>query len=193
MPDFYLFVLVLAISVIITAAIMWFFIRINFKKLEDRLQEFMQVEADREEQLRRRERLVVAAAFEGELLANRTKLEAFILIYQEMLRNLKEPGKAPKYKQGGEIIHERPALARTIFDAYAGRLDLLGVDMAGELSKIYGEVETDPAYKTLSADLSSDQALHVVERIVESAKNLIAPIEKTIAALRVIVRDKTRA
>lgn len=189
LPDLTLNLAVFAVVIILGT---WLIARFYMKRLETRLQDFLQFENDREERLRKRERLVVAAAFEGELLANRTKLEAFILIYQEMLRNLKEPGKAPKYRQGGEIVHERPALARTIFDAYADRLDLLGPDMAGDLSRIYAEVETDPSYKTLSADLSTDQALHIVERIVESAKALIAPMEKTIAGLRVIVRDKAR-
>ena len=168
-PIFLQFALALAIA----AAVIIVVLRGSMRQLEERITSFLQVEEERENSIRARERLVIAAALEGELKANQSKLEAFLLIYQEMLRNLKEPGRAPKYKQGGEIIHEKPALARTIFDAYADRLELLGPGIAG--------------------DLSPDKAIHVVERIVENAKDMMAPIEKSIGALSVIVRDRSKS
>lgn len=180
------------IALAVVATICVLVIRGSIKHLEERITSFLQVEEDRENSIRARERLVVAAALEGELKANHSKLEAFLLIYQEMLRNLKEPGRAPKYKQGGEIIHEKPALSRTIFDAYADRLDLLGPGIAGDLAHIYAGVDVDPEYKTLAPDLSPDKAIRTVERIVEGAKDMLAPIEKNIGALSVIVRDKQK-
>lgn len=181
------------LALAVVAAISVMLIRGSIRHLEDRITSFLQVEEDRENSIRSRERLVVAAALEGELKANHSKLEAFLLIYQEMLRNLKEPGRAPKYKQGGEIIHEKPALSRTIFDAYADRLELLGPHLAADLAHIYAGVEVDPEYKTLAPDLSADKAIRTVERIVEGAKDMMPAIEKSIGGLSVIVRDKQRA
>lgn len=182
-----------ALALCIVAALCVLIIKGSINRLEERISSFLQVEEERENSIRTRERLVIAAALEGELKANQSKLEAFLLIYQEMLRTLKEPGRAPKYKQGGEIIHEKPTLSRTIFDAYADRLELLGPGLAGDLSQIYAQVEVEPEYKTLAADLSPDKAIRVVERIVEGAKDMLAPIEKNIGALSVIVRDRQKA
>ncbi len=182
-----------AVVLVIAVMTMAFLLRHYTMRLEHRIEDFLKVENDREEDLRARERLVIAAALEGELMANQTKLEAFLLIYQELLRNLKEPGRAPKYKQGGEIIHDKPALSRTIFDAYATRLELVGPNVAGNLARIYADVDIEPEYKTLSPEMSPDQAIRMVEIIVENAKKLLDPVEKSIASLGVIVRDKRRS
>lgn len=180
------------IALIFAVGIMALLLRHYTTRLERRIDDFLHVEQDREDELRARERLVIAAALEGELTANLSKIEAFLLIYTELLRSFKEPGRAPKYKSGGEIIHERPALARTIFDAYVDRLERLGPSLAGDLAGIYAQVEEDPEYKTLDADLSADAAIRTIERIVQNAKALKEPIEQSIAGLAVVVRDKKK-
>lgn len=177
-------------TVLLTSLIVWAIINIYFKNLKDTVLQIVTDDRKREDDLKSREKLVIAAAIEGELSANQAKLQAFLTVYQEMLRNLKEPTRAPKYKQPGEIIHEKPALSRTIFEAYADKLMLLGDNMTRELARIYTEIETDPPYKTLSDNLSTDQTIHIVERIVENAQNMNAPMEKAIGALGVIVRNR---
>lgn len=183
-------IITVSATVLLTSLLMWLIISIYFKGLKDSILNIVSEDRAREDDLKSREKLVIAAAIEGELTSNQTKLQAFLVVYQEMLRNLKEPTRAPKYKQPGEIIHEKPALSRTIFDAYADKLVLLGETMARDLAKIYTDIDTDPAYKTLSDDLSTDQTIHIVERIVESAQSLNAPMEKAIGALGVIVRNR---
>lgn len=164
----------------------------HVRDIDAKIAEFFAEKDAREGELRARERLVIAASMESELLANKTKIEAFLLIYQELLRSLRDPGKAPKYKLGGEIVHEKPALSRNIFDAYISRLELFGPTIAGELSQLYAQIEEDPEYKTLNPEMSQDQAINMVESIVLNAKNLLEPLEKNIGALNVIIRTKKR-
>lgn len=183
-------IITVSATVLLTSLAVMFVMNIYFKGLKNFVTDVVQENRAREDDLKAREKLVIAAAIEGELTANQSKLQAFLVVYQEMLRNLKEPTRAPKYKQPGEIIHEKPALSRSIFDAYADKLALLGEVMARDLAHIYAEMETDPTYKTLSDDLSTDQTIHIVERIVENAQSLSAPMEKTIGALGVIVRNR---
>ncbi len=183
-------VITVTATVLLTSILLWLIISIYFKSLRTMVLSIVHEDRAREDDLKSREKLVIAAAIEGELSANQAKLQAFLVVYQEMLRNLKEPTRAPKYKQPGEIIHEKPALSRTIFDAYADKLVLLGETMARDLSKIYSDIVTDTAYKTLSDDLSTDQTIHIVERIVENAQTMNVPMEKAIGALGVIVRNR---
>lgn len=171
-------------------AVLWVVIHFYHTRLYNRITTIVNQDRAREEDLALREKLVVAAALEGELIANQSKLQAFLVVYQEMLRNLKEPSRAPKYKQAGDIIHEKPALSRAIFDAYIEKLSLLGEGITKDLVQIYTQVESDPAYKTLSDELSTDQAIHIVERIVENANDMNKPMEKMIGALGVIVRNQ---
>ncbi|MBU6235561.1 MAG: hypothetical protein KGQ41_06930, partial [Alphaproteobacteria bacterium] len=68
----------------------------------------------RERQLKEREKYVIASAIEAEINTNRAKLDAFLTIYEELLKSLRDPSKKPKYQRAGDIIHEKPALARTV-------------------------------------------------------------------------------
>lgn len=183
-------IIIITATVTLTSLIVWVIINIYFKSLKEAVLDIVNEDRLREDDLKSREKLVIAAAIEGELMSNQAKLQAFLTVYQEMIKNLKEPTRAPKYKQPGEVIHEKPALTRTIFEAYADKLVLLGESMARDLAKIYAEIETNPSYKTLTEDLSTDQTIHIVERIVESAQSLNGPIEKAIGALGVIARNR---
>lgn len=182
-------------TLIIIAAIVGTMIMLNrqqTRQFEGKIQSLLAEKDARENELRTRERVVIAASLESEMLANKTKIEAFLLIYQELLRSLKDPGKAPKYKLGGEIVHEKPALSRNIFDAYIARLELFGPTIAGELAELYAQIEEDPEYITLTPDMNTDVAINMVERIVTNAKNLLDPLERNMGALNVIIRSKKK-
>lgn len=192
MPDYLPFIIQTVATIAGVAVIMMMLNRRQMLEIEERIQKLFIEKETRENELRGRERVVIAASLESELLANKTKIEAFLLIYHELLRSLKDPGKAPKYKMGGEIVHEKPALARSIFDAYIAKLELFGPTIAGELAELYAQIEEDPEYITLNPDLNTDQAINMVERIVTNAKNLLDPIERNIGALNVIIRSKKK-
>ena len=125
---------------------------------------------------------------EGELSANKGKLEAFIIIYKDMLKTLRL-GKG--YQGGaGEIVHEAPALERSVYEANTGRLDVLGTSMATEIVALYGQIEANPSYTTLDASIPQEEAIIKVQKVVSDAEGLIPKIDKIIDSLHVTIRDK---
>ncbi|NBX66948.1 MAG: hypothetical protein EBQ96_08135 [Proteobacteria bacterium] len=147
----------------------------------------------RERQLKEREKYVIASALEGELHTNRAKLDAFLTIYEELLKSLRDPSKKPKYQRAGDIIHEKPALSRTVYDSHIDKLDILGPQLSTELANLYANIEASPDYKTLEPELPIEKARETVDKIIKSATKMADPMDKMIGALAVIVRDKRGA
>ena len=145
----------------------------------------------REKSLKDRERFVISASLEGELRTNHAKLDAFLIIYDEMLKNLKDPSKTPKYKQGGDVIHEKPALARSVYDSNLDKLDLLGPQMVGDLTDLYVSIDANPDYITLEPEMPIEQVIQIVQKIVTDAQRLLEPTEQLSSGLGIIVREKS--
>ena len=144
----------------------------------------------RDRSLREKEKFIVAASLEGEMNANRAKLDAFIMIYEELLSNLRDPSKEPKYKKSGDIIHETPALSRNIFDTNADKMDLLGPSIVTDLTKLYINIEQNPKYKTFEPETPVNDVIEFVSEIVRNAEHLLEPIDRIAGALGTIVRHK---
>lgn len=140
--------------------------------------------------MREREKFIVAASLEGELNTNRAKLDAFIIIYEELLRNLRDPLKDHKYKKAGDIIHEKPALSRNVYDSNIDKLDLLGQTVVTELTALYTQIEPNPNYRTIEPDTPIDEVIDFVAAIVRDAEAMLTPIDRICSSLNVIVRDK---
>lgn len=147
----------------------------------------------RERQLKEREKYVIASALEGEINTNRAKLDAFLVIYEELLKSLRDPAKKPKYQRAGDIIHEKPALSRTVYDAHIDKLELLGPQITSDLSALYGMIDAAPDYRTLEPEVPIEKAREIVDRIVRSATKMVEPMDKAAAALSIVVRDKRGA
>lgn len=144
----------------------------------------------RERQLKEREKYVIASALENEIMTNRAKLDAFLVVYEELLKSLRDTGKQPKYQRAGDIIHDKPAMSRTVYDAQIDKLDVLGPQLAAEVSALYGMLTANPDYRTLEPEVPIEKAREVIDRIVRNAEKLIEPMDKVAGALSVIVRDK---
>lgn len=153
-------------------------------------QQFARSNKDSKE-MREREKSVLSSSLEGEIQSNRAKVEAFLTIYKEMLRDLRNPNKNPKYKQTGDIIHDKASLSRMVYDANLDKIDLLGPSLAGLLSQLYSEIESNPKYQTLDPEVPLEEAERRVERIVLSAEKSIPLMDKLITGLKVINRGKT--
>lgn len=147
----------------------------------------------RERQLKEREKYVIASALEGEVMTNRAKLDAFLTIYEELLKSLRDPSKTPKYQRAGDIIHEKPALTRTVYDAHVDKLDLLGPQLASDITSLYNLIVPNPDYKMLEPEVPIAKAQEMVDRIVRNAEKLLEPLDKAAGGLSVIVRDKRGA
>lgn len=141
--------------------------------------------------LKDRERFVVSAALEGEINTNKAKLDAFLIIYEEMLRGLKDPTKTPKYKGGGDVVHEKPTLIRTVYDSNLDKLELLGTQLVADLTRLYVAIDASPDYITLEPDMPVEQVINIVQKIVNDARALREPMDQIAAGMAVIVRDKS--
>lgn len=140
--------------------------------------------------LREREKFVLSSSLESEINTNRAKIDAFLLIYEDMLRNMRDPSKTPKYKKSGDIIHQKPSLSRAVYDANLDKLDLLGTQIVTDLSKTYAHIDPTPDYITLEPETPIDQAIDKVQRIIQQANALIEPLDKINSALTMIIRDR---
>ena len=157
-----------------------------------KLQKYQMAGHQRQEKaLKDRERFVLAAALEGELATNIAKLDAFLIIYEEMLRNLKDPSKTPKYKGAGDVVHEKPTLLRMVYDANMDKLDLLGNQIVADLTQLYVHIDASPDYITLEPDMPIEQVIAIVQKIVNDARTIREPMDQLAAGLGVTVRDKT--
>lgn len=162
-------------------------------RISSQLDRQFRILLSRENDLREREKFVVASMFEAELSANRTKLEAFLVVYDEILKSLRDSAREHTFRQTGEMIHEQPALARAAFDANKDKMELLGAKIAGEMTSLYAAINPDPEYITLEPGTPIDQAVRKVEQVIQDAQALIQPVEHLLAAVTVIVRDKGRS
>jgi hypothetical protein len=160
-----------------------------------KLQKYQIAQAQqRDRAMREREKFIVAAALEGEINTNRAKLDAFMIIYEDMLKNLRDPSKEPKYKKSGDIIHEVPALSRNVFDSNADKLDLLGPTLVTDLNVHYMDVNANPNYKTFEPDAAIEDVIAFVLNIVKHAESMLSLMDSISGALNIIVRDsKTKS
>ena len=142
-----------------------------------------------EQALQKRERVVLAAALAGELTENKIKCEAFITIYSELLRNLRETDRAALYEETGDFIHQHPPLNRKAFDGNIDKIPLLGVKLAGDVTTAYAAVRTESAYFTLEASTPRANAVRMVEMVLDDAQRTLEPFDVPISGLNMIVRD----
>ncbi len=139
-----------------------------------------------------RERAVLAASVIGELNDNKNKCQAFITIYSEMLKSLRDETRKPAYQQTGDFIHKTPALSRTVYDSNLVNMSSLDADVSSRLAEVYSSVEADPEYLSLEPDMPIDTAIRMVEMVVKNAENQLDVMDKVIPSLEVAVRNAPR-
>lgn len=144
-----------------------------------------------EESIQKREKLVLASGLAGELTENKIKCEAFITIYNELLRNLRDHDKKAQYEEAGDFIHQRPPLSRAVFDANVEKISILGSKLAGDSAQVYAAIRQDPEYFNLEANMPRASAIRMVEMVLDDAQKTLEPLDPVIAALNVIVRGNS--
>ncbi len=174
---------------LITFVLLTALLMARFSRMERYLQNTIGESEARSKELREQERFVVASMIEGELSANKGKLEAFIIIYKDLLKSLRQ-SKEHRYQTNGEIVHDAPLLERAVFESNMNRLNLLGSSMAGEVVGLYSYVQSNPKYTTLDSSIPVDEAILKVQKVVADAESLIPRIDKIIQSLHVTIRDK---
>lgn len=134
--------------------------------------------------LQTRERQVLVSTLEGELMENKNKIEAFLVIYGDMLNSLKSGTETPKYQQVGDIVQKHPSFSKTVFEANVPKLSLLEMKLAGHVSKLYSALPKEQEYINLDQNVPLDTAIKLVEKVLKDAENLLAPINQVVAELQ---------
>lgn len=176
------------IGMLVICAVLYF----GFDRMIKLQKRQMALSQQKEKDLRDREKFVLAASLESEINTNRAKIDAFLVIYEDMLRTMKDPKKTPKYQQSGDIIHQRPSLSRAVYDANLDRMDLLGPQLFSDLSEIYAKINPDADYITLEPDMPIEQAMDKVQKVITQANEMIAPMDKADSALSMIIRERKK-
>lgn len=138
----------------------------------------------KEQRLQIRERQVLITTLESELLDNKSRIEAFRVIYNDMLNELKSPDSKPKYQQGGDIIQKHPSFSALVFEANVAKLSLLDMKLAGELSRLYARLPRENAYVNIEPEVPLETAIALVEKVIKEAEEMLPPIDSAIAGLQ---------
>jgi hypothetical protein len=155
--------------------------RHGFKKVTDAQGRGLDMMA-REARLREKERGIVAVMFESELKANKAKIEAYIVVYEEMLRALRNTDKTPKYRKAGDIVQKQPALARSVFDRNTGKMDMLNADLSSRLIHLYARIKTNPDYINIEPEMALPEVIEIVEEVLRNGRTVGQLIEDLLEA-----------
>ncbi|MCF8495437.1 MAG: hypothetical protein K9G62_02085 [Alphaproteobacteria bacterium] len=126
----------------------------------------------RERRLRDKERSIIASMIETEMKANKSKIEAYLAVYEEMLLSLKNAGDSPRYRKTGDIIQKQPLLSRSVFDRNTDKLDILGRTLSSELIHFYARIKTNPEYVNIEPDMGLKEAEGILESVLEKTRRL---------------------
>ena len=161
----------------------------SLKKVQDAQ---FAVQQKSEASLRKREKIVIAAALAGELTEDKIKCESFITIYNELLRNLRDTSISAQYEETSDFIHRHPPLSRAVFDANVDKIAIFGTKLAGELAGTYAAVRQEAEYQNLERAMPRAAAVRMVEMVIEDARKTMEPMDVVISALNIIVRGSTQ-
>jgi hypothetical protein len=167
-------------GLLLVAFIMWYWL----KRMASAQEAESEQSSRKEAMLLTRERQVLVSTLEGELIENKNKIEAFLVIYGDLLRSLKDPNEVPKYQQGGDIVQKHPSFSKTVFEANINKLSLLDMKLAGRISKLYSSMPKDQEYINLEPSVPLDTAVQLVEKVLKEAEARLAPINAVIGGLQ---------
>jgi hypothetical protein len=147
------------------------FIMRGFQKVIDSQNRNMDFAA-KERALKDKERHIFATMLDSEIKSNKSKIEAYLIVYDEMHKALKDEEKTPKYQVAGDIVQEQPALSRAVFDHNTDKLDVLGRELSSEVIHFYARIKTSPEYINIEPEMPLEDVTALVEKSIKSAKRI---------------------
>lgn len=138
----------------------------------------------KENAMQTRERQVLVTTLEGELIENKNKIEAFLVIYGDMLRSLQDTSDTPKYQQVGDIIQKHPNFSKAVFEANVNKLSLLDITLAGHISKLYSALPKESEYINLDQTVPLDTAVKLVEKVMRDTEALLPQVNGLLIELQ---------
>lgn len=143
----------------------------GFKVVAEAQKESMDM-AGRERALKDRERAMFAMMLDSELKANKSKIQAYLAVYDEMLKALKDPNRTPKYKKTGDIVQSQPAFERAVFDRNTEKMDILGDRLSSQVIHFYARIKTNPEYINIEPDMPLEEVVSIVSKALGNADRL---------------------
>lgn len=128
--------------------------------------------AGRERALKERERAMFAMMLDSEIKANKSKIQAYLAVYDEMLKSLRDSSRTPKYKKTGDIVQSQPAFERSVFDRNTEKMDILGDRLSSQVIHFYARVKSNPDYINIEPDMPLDEVIAIVEKALSNAERL---------------------
>lgn len=128
--------------------------------------------AAKERALKNKEKHIIACMIDAEIKTNKSKVEAYLVIYEATLREFSNKDSIPRYQKTGEVIQKSPGLGRSVFDGNVNKIDLFGARMASALVHYYARIKTASDYIEIPPDMPQEEAQYIIEGVVESAKKL---------------------
>jgi hypothetical protein len=172
---------ILFLCIIAAFAVLSIIIMRGFQKVIDAQNDNVEMMA-KERKLRDKERAIVAVMLDSELKANKAKIDAYLVVYEEMLRALKDPDKPPRYKKAGDIVQKQPALDRAVFDRNTDKLDILGERLSSAIIHFYARIKSKPEYENLEPDMDLQDAIGLIEKALENARRMNKIAERLLEA-----------
>ncbi len=126
----------------------------------------------KEQKLKAKESSIIASMLEAEIKSNRARIEAFVLVYDEMLKEIRDVTKKPKYKMSGDIVQLQPGLERAIFDTHTAKIEALGPRLSSALVHFYARIKSKPEYTNLEPEMPQHEAIKTVEVVINNARKL---------------------
>jgi hypothetical protein len=119
-----------------------------------------------------REREIILSVLDAEISENKTKVNAYVMIHEEILADLKNEKKTPKYQKTGDMVQKQPALSRVAFDENKNKLDLFDEKVASLMIHYYARIKTIPDYADLKPDMPIEEAVRIVDNALDNARKL---------------------
>jgi endonuclease YncB( thermonuclease family) len=163
--------LAILLGLVVALAGLSFIVMRGFQKMTDAQKQNVEM-AGRERDVRAKEQAVVGVMLDSELKANKAKIEAYIAVYEEMLRGLRDPDRPPKYKKSGDIIQKQPALERSVFVRNTDKLEMLGGRLSSALVHFYARIKSNPEYITIEPQMPLDEVIATLEKCLARANRL---------------------
>jgi hypothetical protein len=159
------------LSIIVIFAVLAIMILRGFETISKVQSQNMEM-LSKERKLRDKERGIVAMMLDSELKSNKAKIEAYLVVYREMLQALENPERTPKYKKAGDIVQRQPALDRVVFDRNTDKLDILGDRLSSEIIHFYARIKSKPDYINIEPDMALEEVIGIVNKAIENAERM---------------------
>ena len=135
---------------------------------------------ENEQRLHIREKNLILSRIETELDENKSRVEAFLTVYMEMLSNIKDKNATPQYQQSGDVVSLEPSFVKDAYTENLDKLSALDVKLAAELGKFYNNMNTEAEYLDLPSSTPREEAISIVDKIVSNAREFLPALDRAI-------------